>query len=221
MGIDFYIGLCKPDEKREITVKQAFADIVFEEKAVYVGKKKILYTFDESLLALRERGYERHPRPAEAFELIYNGLEGRLSPEQKAIADDMTSYNYGEWLSIAVLQKGNLLHCYLDPENLKWDEKAWKYVTHEGKLKHAGEEVYSIGSLCGCVSIKDVNEINPALVEKLWSRHYAILSEEVKQNAWIWLPSENVLWPVSRGDYNKFFILPYINHWASRGVRQK
>ncbi len=221
MSVDTYFGIGKPDEKKEITVKPALADIVFEPRKVYDGKYKKFYTFDENLRALRERGYERHPRPAEAFDLICRGLEGRLSLEQQAIADDMIKGS-GEWLSMAMLREGNLLHCYLDPENFRGDEKSWKYVVNGGKLKHAGEEVYSIGSLRGWVSIKEINEINPALVEKLWSRHYAILPEEIRQNALLWIPPENVLWPVSRfGYFNSRYVI-YTNcfsNLASRGVR--
>ncbi len=218
MNIDSYLGIGKPDEKKEITVKSALADIVFEEKAVYEGEEKRLYTFDASLRALRARGYERHPRPAEAFDLICRGLEGRLSPDQQAIADEVM-HGYSEWLSMAILREGNLLHCYLDPENLVWN--GHKYVVPGGKLKHAGEEVYSIGSTNECVPIKDVNEINPALAEKLWSRHYAILPEEVRQHAWLWIPLENILWPVSRGFFDSYFIGTYCYLRASRGVQQR
>ncbi len=227
MSIDSYFGLCKPDEKKEITVKPALTEIVFEPKAVYKGNwaNKRPYTFDASLRALKERGYERHPRPAEVFDLICNGLEGRLQPEQKAIADNML-YCYSEWMSMAVLLEGNLLYCYLDPENLVWEKTKYKYVAQGGKLKHAGEEVYSIGSIGLMnkrVSIKDVNEINPALVEKLWSRRYALLPDEVRQSGRLWLPPENVLWPVSRfGYFNSRYVI-YTNcfsNLASRGVQR-
>ncbi len=221
MGIESYLGINKPDEKKEITVKPALADIVFEPTTVYEGKEKRLYTFDASLRALQKRGYERHPRPAEAFDLICRGLEGRLQPEQKAIADGMFS-DFGEWLSMAMLREGNLLHCYLDPENLVWDEREIEYIVKGGKLKHAGEEIYSVGSLHWFIPIKDVNERNPALVEKLWSRHYAILPEDIRQNAWLWLPRENVLWPVSSSDYvDRYNIVAFSVSDVSRGVRQK
>ncbi len=216
MGIELYTSLGKPDEKKELTVKPSLADVVFEEKVVYEGKEKKLYTFDVSLRALRERGYERHPRPAEAFDLICRGLEGRLQPEQQAVVDDMMSC-YGEWLSMAMMREGNMLHCYLDPENLVWN--GHKYVVHGRKLKYAGEEVHSIGSVKRLIPIKDVNEINPALVEKLWSRPYAILPEEIKQNqnTWLWLPPENVLWPVIRSMY---YVVTGWYLMASRGVRR-
>ncbi len=224
MSIDTYFGIGKPDEKKEITVKPALADIIFEPKA-----EKKLYTFDASLRVLRERSYERHPRPAEAFGLICNGLEGRLQPDQQAIADEMIQEDGSEWLSMVMLREGNLLHCYLDPENLVWN--GHKYVAQGGKLKHAGEEVYSIGSSIGSlrvwVPIKEVNEMNPALVEKLWSRHYAILPEEIRQNGRLWFPSENVLWPVGRLGYfdGKYIIGTVIGtYWdssASRGVQQR
>ena len=219
MNIDTYFGIGKPNEKKEITVKQALVDIVFEEKAVDNGKEKNFYTFDASLRVLRKRGYERHPRPAEAFGLICNGLEGRLQPEQQTVADNMLN-GYEEWLSMALLREGNLLYCYLDPENLRWDEKEWKYVVQGGKLKHAGEEVYSIGSMRGGVPIKDMNEINPLLVEKLWSRHYAILPEEIRQKTWLYLPPENVLWPVDHSNYDgRYHIGTHFYSRASRGVR--
>ncbi len=220
MSIDSYLGLSKPDEKKEVTVKSALADIVFEPRSVYEGKHKKLYTFDASLRALRKRGYERHPRPAEAFDLICRGLEGRLSLEQQTIADDMMN-DYGEWLSMAMLRKGNLLHCYLDPENLIWNQHRFGYDVQEGKLKHAGEEVYSIGSVNGLVSVEDVNEINHALVEKLWSRHYVILPKEVRQNARLWFLPEKFLWPVSCFGYFRslYFIGTNDKFWASRGVR--
>ncbi len=217
--IKLYEGLGKPDEKKEITIKSALSDVVFEEKAVYDGKEKRLYTYDASLRALRARGYERHPRPVEAFDFICRGLEERLQPEQQAVAGDMVN-SYGEWLSMAILRKGNLLHCYLDPENLVWNGN--QYIVQGGKLKHAEEEVYSIGSLHGLIHIKYMNDANPALVEKLWSRHYALLPEEIRQNAWILLPPENALRPVSSNNYiTKYDVdTSYITS-ASRGVRQR
>ncbi len=156
MSLDNYLGIGKPDEKKKITVKPALADIVFEPKAVYEGPHKKLYTFDDSLRALRERGYERHPRPAEAFDFIYRKLEGRLQPEQQAVVDDMLK-GFGEWLSMAMLREGNMLHCYLDPENLVRNGN--QYIAQGGKLKHAGEEVYSIGALRVDICIKNVNEV--------------------------------------------------------------
>ncbi len=221
MSIDTYFSLGKPDEKKEITVKPALSEIVFEEKAVYNGKEKKLYMFNVSLRRLRERGYERHPRPAEAFDLICRGLEGRLQPEQQAVVDDMRN-NYGEWLSTAMMREGNLLHCYLYPENLVYDHNKLSYVVQGGKLKHAGEEVYSIGSMEGCVWIKDVNKMNPALVEKLWSRHYAILPEEIRQNAGLLLPSENVLRPMGLGFYKDGYdVCVNFLYGASHGVAQQ
>ncbi len=220
MSIDSYFGLGKPDEKKEIAVKPALTDIVFEPKAMYNGKEKNFYTFDASLRVLQKRGYEHHPRPAEALDLICRGLEGRLQPEQQAIAGDMLA-SYGEWLSMAMILKGNMLHCYLDPKNIEF--QGCEYGVKGGKLKHAGEEVYSIGPFRGWISIKEVNEINPALVEKLWSRPYAILPEEIRQHAWLFLPPENVLCPIGFfGYFNSGYIInTHCDLGNSRGVRQR
>ena len=71
---------------------------------------KTLPTYDASLARLRQEKYERHASPSEAFSLIEDNLEGKLSGALKAVADDMMS-SYGEWLSMAFERKGIcLLH---------------------------------------------------------------------------------------------------------------
>ncbi len=85
MSLDSYFGLGKPGNKKEITVKPALSDIVFEPRAVYERKEKKLYTFDASLQALRARGYERHPLPAEVFDLICRRLEGDCNQNRKQL----------------------------------------------------------------------------------------------------------------------------------------
>src|SRR3989344_2885060 len=87
--------------------------------------KKALLTYDQSLKQLREAGYERHLRPAEAFTLLAKGLEERLTPEQIEVHDDMLT-SYGEWLSMAMERQGDTLITYLDSEGLTWDGE--KYV---------------------------------------------------------------------------------------------
>ncbi len=212
MGIDSYLGLGKPEEKKEIRVEPYESKVVFEPKAVYEGNYKKLYSFDESLKALRKRGYERHPRPAEVFDLICRSLEGRLQPEQQAVVDDMQNSS-SEWLSLAMKQKGDKLHCYFDPENIKWDGRGY---FSDKDFKCSLEKVYDIQSLSGFVSIKEVNKVSPELVEILWSRPYAILPEEIRKDGYSPFPPNGKIRPAGRGGYD---ISCYYGNLASRGVQ--
>ncbi len=217
MSLDQYLGIGKPEEKKEILVESYESKVVFEPKAVYEGNYKKLYSFDESLLALRKRGYERHPRPAEAFDLICRGLEGRLQPEQQAIAEDIWN-NYGEWLSLAIRKNGNKLHLYFDPEDIKRDTLSY----FSGKnFKYSLEKVYDIESLANMAHINEVNKVNPELVEVLWSRPYAILPDEIRKDAYFYFPSDGEIWPVGRGGYFDWYGIDgyYFSNRASRGVR--
>ncbi len=220
MGLESYVGIGKPDEKKEIRVESSPNNIIFEQKAVYWGYNnsrynKKLYRFDESLVLLKQRGYERHPRPAEVFNLLCKGLEGGLPPEQLGIVEDILN-NYPEWYSAAMRRKGNFLYYYLDPENIFWNGRS--YGVKGGKLRHSGKEVYNIQSLSHWISIKDLNKVNSELVEVLWSRPYALLPNYILQKAWIYLPLEEGIWPVCRGfDYHGVGCY-VVRYGASRGV---
>ncbi|MFH1066230.1 MAG: hypothetical protein V1734_07000, partial [Nanoarchaeota archaeon] len=88
------------------------------------GAKKC-YTYDKSINSLKKIG-KRHPTPSEALTLLADHLEGKLSGDLKATADDML-YNYGEWLSMAVERQEDMLICYLHPEGLVWDANESRY----------------------------------------------------------------------------------------------
>lgn len=217
MSLDQYFEIGKPEEKKKIHVEPQESKVIFEPKAIYEGKEKKLYTFDDSLRALRKCGYERHPRPAEAFDLICRSLEGRLQPEEQVVVDDMMK-GHGEWLSMAMERKGNLLYCYLDPENLFWNGRG--YSVAGKKLKYCGKKVYGIQSLSGWVCIKDVNKVNPEFIEMLLSRHYAILPDTIRRLSVIKLGLKEGIWPIGRSIFfYRYGIYHESTHMASRGVR--
>ncbi len=218
MSLDIYLGIGKPEEKKEILVESYESKVVFEPNAAGCGGDKKLYSFDESLKALRKRGYERHPRPAEVFDLICRSLEGRLQPEQQAVVDDMLN-SHGEWLSLAMKKEGDKLHCYFDPENIKWDGRGY---LADKDFKCSLEKVYDIQSLSGWVSIKELNKVSPELVEILWSRPYAILPEEIRKDGYSPFPPNGKMWPVGRYYYNNwYYLVSSCYDRASRGVRLK
>ena len=70
--------------------------------------EKAVLTYDQSLEGLQQRGFERHPSPAEVFGLLADNLENKLTGSLKAVADDMLT-SYGEWLDMAVERRGDVL----------------------------------------------------------------------------------------------------------------
>src|SRR3989344_807168 len=74
--------------------------LVIEETSPRDAKNhKILYFYNQSLNALKARGFERHLRPVEAFQILIYQLENPNS-RFKDLAKDMLS-SYGEWTSLA------------------------------------------------------------------------------------------------------------------------
>jgi hypothetical protein len=203
-----------------VVASGAYKDVVFERLAYREPGKsdKTLSAFDKSLERLRKAGYQRHARPREAFGLVIDGLEGRLTGAAKQVGEDML-VSYGEWLSLAVRPVQGVLHCYFDPENLVGNGAV--YAVQGSVLKHAGEQVFPIKGLPlqSWVPLKDVALVSPVLVETLWSRPYAKLPGEIQKNAKLYLPQEGVAWPVGRGYFYGFDVVGCsFNSRASRGV---
>ena len=59
------------------------------------------YHFCTSMKRLKEKGYYRHLRPWESFDIITKYLEKNLPPDLESFAKDMLSCQ-GEWFSMAV-----------------------------------------------------------------------------------------------------------------------
>lgn len=177
---------------------------------------KALLTYDKSLERLRAAGYERHPQPAEVFSLLADNLEGKLDAQEKAIADDMLK-NYGEWLSVAVERKGNVLVAYFDPVGLQWNERANKYGV-KGTLLYSHRNEYDVTGKPSEQWI-DLEQFSPEFVQDMYSRPFAKLPEKMQegnQRVQVWLSSDGEMWPVGRGgqfDFDNIFVR------ASRGVR--
>ena len=181
---------------------------------------KLWYHFDKSLKELRKGGYERHLRPAEAFGLLRKSLEDTLSEEDQEIAEDMLN-GFGEWLSLAMQREKNLLHCYEDPENLVWDKKKWLYVVEGETLPYSSEKIFDVGALSSGYHSLELFPID--LQQYLYGCTWDELPDEMRVGshpARLWLPPEQVLWSVGRGDYNgRYDVYTYCNNRASRGVR--
>jgi len=177
------------------------------------GSGKQLFTYDQSLARLREAGYERHLRPAEAFGLLVGSFEMTLNGLTRTVAEDMLS-SYGEWLSLAMERKGYTLVCHFDPQGLEWNGSTY---VKTADWKSTEQREFSIA---GKPSQKwiDLNQFDDNLVVALYGNSWKDLPQEMKtgyRRAQMYLPSEGVLWPVARGYfYGSVFS---VNSYACNG----
>ena len=179
---------------------------------------KTLYVFDKSLQALKQRGFQRHLRPSEAFKAIIDAIENPSS-KYKPLKEGMLS-SYGEWLSLALERtKPSELTFYLDPENLIWD--GLKYIV-QGQLRHSAKQSFPISRDIPSNQYVDLNKFPNELVEFLYSRSFNNLPKIMRsgdKRARIWFPQKGIVRHCYRGDFSLFLVDTGCDYRASRGVR--
>ena len=178
-------------------------------------------SFDASLQRLKQAGYSRHPRPAEAFGLIAAHLDKKLPKNLDDIAKDMLSGKC-EWLSLAMERKGDTLICYLDPENLICNAGSGRYDVSGGKLRYSEKKEFNIKGMKSDEWIC-ADQFSPELIRYCYGRELSQLPQEMKTGdygAHLYLPSDGQLRPAARGRYPlRYYFLSYDDIWGSRGVR--
>ena len=182
------------------------------------NNNKILYVFDKSLEALKQRGFQRHLRPSEAFKVIIDAIENPSS-KYKPLKEDMLS-SHGEWLSIALERtKPSELTFYLDPENLIWNGS--QYVV-KGSLQYSGKQSFPISKNIPSQQYVDLNKFPNELVKFLYSRKFKDLPKIMQsgdKRAQTWLPQKGIVRPCYHNGFNGFVVGSDYFDRASRGVR--
>ncbi|PIR59709.1 MAG: hypothetical protein COU68_04145 [Candidatus Pacebacteria bacterium CG10_big_fil_rev_8_21_14_0_10_45_6] len=205
----------KKTKNTPATTGIAYAGIIFEPTAHYDGDDKKLLTYNQSLTRLQKAGYETHARPQEAFGLIIDGLEGKLTGQLSQLKDvqkDMLN-SYGEWLSLAIERKGDILVAYLDPEGLAWKKD---HYAKTSKFKSSSQKELDIA---GKNSEEWINlkEFDDEFTKYFYAREFASLPKEIQNKTQVYLPADRTVWPVG---CDKFYIVDYVSNGASRGVRR-
>ena len=180
--------------------------------------EKKLFHYDQSLVRLRHDGFARHARSAEVFSLLCGGLEGKLTPKEKTIADDMLA-SYGEWISLALERTGNRLIAYVDPEGLVWEEN--QYVK-SSQFRSAEQHEFDITGK-NSKKLIDIDLFDAEVVQFLYGRSFDDLPAAMRKGdhqARLYLPYDNTIWPVCRGiiDYNYYAVGSFDTQRSSRGV---
>lgn len=207
-----------PKFKPKIISGTSYQNLTIESLTPRDGNnKKQLLTYDQSLARLKTAGFQRHLRPAEAFGLLADGLEGKLSKELQAVSQDMLS-SYGEWLSLAVERKKDALVCYLDPQGLEWNGSVY---VKKSDFASAEKQEFSIVGIPS-QSWTDIARFYDTVVRFLYGRSFKELPQEMQtgnRRAQAYLPPDGTVWPVGRGIFiNNFDVNGcYYVYRASRG----
>lgn len=214
----------KMPDKPEVVLppsRVVFRGISFEPK-----KTTDVFYFDTSLKMLRSRGFERHARPQEVFNVLIERIENPDGANIDLVTN--LSYNVPEWMSLAVRKTGNILECALDPENLVWNEQNKTYEIQGENLQHYGR-IKSFDIAKSIIESYDIelNKFVPLLyfkndfVEFFYGRKFNELPLEVQKSGLIYLSSaiEGKWWPV--GHQNGYGLNADFNLRASRGVREE
>ncbi len=198
------------------------------------GGSKELFHYEKSLERLKQAGYERHLRPAEAFGLIIDSLEGKLSGQPAVVAQNMLE-SYGEWMSMAVKIENRVIHLYRDPVGLVWNGSDYAV---NGTLASTEERTFPLAKTVPTKGrfkktkalalkaeeynpLSEISKIAPDFIEYLWSKPYAQLPSDIQKNGGFYLPPEGIIRPVGRGLLDSWSnLFGYYVIRASRGAKK-
>lgn len=178
------------------------------------AKDQCLYFFDEGLVSLKEKGYERYPYPWEIFKLIIEYFENKIPNIHRRIEIE-EALDCGEWFSMAFERKKNKLICYLDPENIRWDNNTGGYVT-DFVLNYNDKKEFNVDNIPSEQWV-DLKSFDNNFVEYFYTRKFEGLPERIKHEAKVFLPPDGTLWPIGRGR-KKTMSISCDSNRASRGI---
>jgi len=171
-------------------------------------------TYQDSLKRLMDKGFKRHLRPIEFYEILLEHFRTNGLGTHEDVVKNI-NFGRGEWFSAAFRKKGDTLEISWDPENIAWNEAQSKYITN-GDLRV--DASFNIGEKVAKGSYR-ITEFPPELVHTLYG---AEVGELLKYNARICLPPEGVWWPIGCGyglGASRFDILSDYDGRASRGIK--
>ena len=203
-----------------MNLQESYKDLEWELRSPRDGNYKRVFLYNDSLERIKKEGGNnaRHPYPHEAFSLICDGIEEKLSGDFKRVYDDMYK-DFGEWLSMAWQRKGDKIILYADPENLKWDGS--KYVIDGKKLIYSNENEFPLAKDIPSERWIGLDQFDAGLIQFLYSRPFAQLPKKMRDGdkiVQLYLPHKKTLWPLGGGC--GVFGSDYRGR-ASRWVREK
>ena len=176
-----------------------FGPMSFEPRAEYQGDNKALYTFDQAQASVARRSLAL-PTFRQVMELVLIPLlEDKLDESQKAVARNMLA-SYGEWNDTALYRQLGVVFRANGIQGLIWNADANAYDARDMMVDDV--QLYAARNLeAGWNPLKKVAKTAPELVADLYSRPFDNLPRQMRENAGLYLPPEDVVRPVGRGGY--------------------
>ena len=194
-----------------------FGPLRLQARAIYQGKEKTLYTFDQAQESVAAKGLVL-PRFRDVMEhVIIPGLEGTLTKEQQPVFEDMFR-SYGEWTDNAFYRQQNRLYVTTGNKGLIWNGKEYDATA---MTVDATPTAYDISGLPSqeWLALERVAKTAPALVNDLYSRPFKDLPRKVRNNAGLYLPRDGTVRPVGRGLNFNYLYADSSYDGAARGVK--
>jgi hypothetical protein len=148
---------------------------------------------------------------------LADNLEGKLTGNLKAAADEMLD-DSGEWMSMAMKRKGDILICFLHPI-LEYQNGSYHFY---GRDKYEFWRSFNIAGKSSeeCIPI---SKFDDDFMKFIYGRSLKDLPKEMRKSRkiTILLPKEGIISPVSRyvSADGRYSVSGCMNHWVSRGVR--
>jgi len=174
--------------------------------------------FDVGLAKIQAAGFQRFPRLAEASDLFldYSRREPDSSP-QYTLAKNMC-FGKGDWLSLAFERRQDLLHAYVDPENLVWRKDKYIWDGEPVYNQEESPEPFDITGIQDYNGRHRIDTLPPELVAFMYGgRRSGWSSDFMAGHTHVSVPLANNVNPISRLQINRGFSFSG-NHAAARGV---
>jgi len=183
-------------------------------------------TFNESLEALKKRGYQRHLRPDEYFKMVADKFDENNCAETQEILYQI-EHGSSTWLSFALEWDDIAIRCYTDLEFAGFDPKEkvysvdWKNFNSYGSYKFVHSDTISSGKWM------TLKELPREFVELIYpdARWLDEKPFNLQMGPCIMFPSNKKIWPMVISDlrFNGEFTysIQPATHATSRGVIER
>jgi hypothetical protein len=175
----------------------------------------------ESLAALRERGYERHLTSLEAFSAIFDAEDNPSTSTYRALSADMRR-GLGEWLHDAFMKRGGVLYAAFGVP-FRRNRDGLDYVVDGNLPGPVVEYDFPVHGSRDDPNFYPITDLPEKFVLDRWGRKADSVQSLSGHASGLLVVSDGVWRPVARGygNDNDFSLIADYFPRASRGVRRK
>ncbi|MFC1696751.1 hypothetical protein ACFL1H_00305 [Nanoarchaeota archaeon] len=160
--------------------------------------------YNENLTNLKRKGFERNPSPSEISEIIVKSYDDSISVKESRVVKSITSNIFKhvqEFTNTFCYRDNKELYFYENVNNVE-TEKTEEYPYYRYLIPDdlKPTKVFDIGQVeSRGYGLEYLNEINPDLVEYLFSRKYEDLPNYFLKDWGFGIPKSGLFRPITRG----------------------